>query len=99
MKRLVRRVAYTITFIAASVIGGWWLGKTLSSFSFEMPYWLDVTIRAGMHLAGAPDPLDPEDIETFGLLSLWFACCVAVAAVLGIALFLSRRNLKKRRAR
>ncbi|SEJ41175.1 hypothetical protein [Paraburkholderia diazotrophica] len=99
MKRLLRRVAYSLAFAAASVIGGWWLGKAISSFSFEMPYWLDVMIRAGMRLAGAPDPLEPEDIETFGLMALWLACCIVVAALLGIALFLLRRDLKKRHVR
>lgn len=51
-----------------------------------------------MHAAGAPDPLDPEIIEIFGLMTLFVACCIVVASALGIALFLLRRYLKKRRA-
>jgi ABC-type multidrug transport system fused ATPase/permease subunit len=98
MKRLFRRAVSLIAFITASVVGGWWMGKALSSFSFEIPYWLDVAIRAGMHLAGIPDPLDPEDIETIGLFALWLAYSLVVAAILGGALFQLRRYLKKRRA-
>ncbi|MFP6561186.1 hypothetical protein WJ542_23190 [Paraburkholderia sp. B3] len=98
MNRLLRRAAYLIAFIAASVVGGWWIGKALSSFSFEMPYWLDVTIRAGMHLTGMHDPLNPEDIETIGLFALWLIYSLVVAAMLGIVLSGLRRYLKKRRA-
>ncbi|TCG09512.1 hypothetical protein BZM27_04725 [Paraburkholderia steynii] len=54
-------------------------------------------IKMGMHLAGATDPLDPEDIETFGLFVLFFAYCVAVATLLWIALRLSRRRMNGRR--
>ena len=51
-----------------------------------------------MHVAGAPDPLDPEIIEIFGLMTLFIACCIVVSIVLGIGLFVLRRYLKKRRA-
>ncbi len=98
MKRATLRVSYVIAFIAASVFGGWWLGKLTSSFSFEMPLWLASTIESGMYLAGATDPLDPEDVETFGLISLSFAYCIVVAALLGIDLLVWRRYRKKRRA-
>lgn len=98
MKRLMHRVAYVIVFFAASVFGGWWLGKFISSFPFEFPLWLLETIEAGMHVAGAPDPLDPEIIEIFGLMTLFIACCIVVSIVLGIGLFVLRRYLKKRRA-
>jgi hypothetical protein len=98
MKRSILRATYVIAFIVGSVYGGWWIGELTSSISFEMPLWLAYTIEAGMHLAGAPDPLDPEIIETFGLMLLWLAYSILVAIVLGIGLFLLRRYLKKRRA-
>jgi hypothetical protein len=99
MKRLTWRVTGVIAYIAASIVGGWGLGKTFSALEFEIPFWLDVTIRAGMHMAGARDPLDPEDIETFGLFTLWLAYSLLVAVVLGIVLFLVRRYRETHRAR
>jgi hypothetical protein len=98
MKRALSRLICAPVFIAASIVGGWWLGRLTSSFSFEMPLWLVSTIKAGMHLAGANDPLDPENIETFGLFALWFTYSVVVAVMLWIALRLLRRYWKKRRA-
>ena len=99
MKRSILRATYVIAFIVASLYGGWWIGELTSSISFEMPLWLAYTIEAGMHLAGAPDPLDPEIIEIFGLILLWLAYSILVVAIaLGICLFLLRRYLKKRRA-
>lgn len=97
MKRTALRLIGAIAFIVASVVGGWCLGWLTSSFSFEMPVWLAAAIKMGMHLAGATDPLDPEDIETFGLFVLFFAYCVAVATLLWIALRLSRRRMNGRR--
>jgi hypothetical protein len=98
MKRSILHATYAVALIAASLYGGWWLGKFISSFPFEFPLWLLEMIEAGMHAAGAPDPLDPEIIEIFGLMTLFVACCIVVAIALGIALFLLRRYLKKRRA-
>jgi hypothetical protein len=98
MKRAMLRAAYVIAFIAASIFGGWWLGKLISQFSFEMPDWLATTIETAMYGAGATDPLDPEDIETFGLMALFLACCIGGAIVLAIALWGWRQYRKKRRA-
>ncbi|NIF53008.1 hypothetical protein [Burkholderia sp. Ax-1724] len=97
MKRIVWCTACVLAFLGASVAGGWWLGELLSPFSFDMPYWLDVTIRAGMHLVGVPDPLDPDDIETIGLFLLFLTYCIVVAVVLSSALFMLKRHLKKHR--
>ena len=98
MKQALSRLVGALAFIVISIFGGWWLGRLTSSFSFEMPLWLVSTIKAGMHLAGASDPLDPEDIETFGLFALLFAYSIAVAIVLWIALRLLRRYREKWRA-
>jgi hypothetical protein len=97
MKRAIQRLTFALVFIAASIVGGWWLGRLTSSLSFEMPLWLASIIKAGMHIAGATDPLDPEDVETFGLFALFLAYCVAVSIVLAIALLLLRRHLNARR--
>ncbi|MEM5367313.1 hypothetical protein V4C53_14905 [Paraburkholderia azotifigens] len=97
MKRAIQRLTFALSFIGASVVGGWWLGRLTSSLSFEMPLWLESTIKAGMRLAGATDPLDLEDIETFGLFALFFAYCIAVATVLAIALLLLRQHPGRRR--
>ncbi|MCC8395897.1 hypothetical protein LJ656_25250 [Paraburkholderia sp. MMS20-SJTR3] len=99
MKRIIQRGACGLAFVVASLVGGWWLGEILSSFSFAMPYWLDVAIRAAMHMAGEPDPLDPEDIETIGLVLLFVTYCIVVAVVLASALRLVRGYLGKRLAR
>ncbi|WP_118180215.1 hypothetical protein [Paraburkholderia phosphatilytica] len=99
MKRAFQRTVSTLAFIAASIVGGWWLGKFISMFSFEMPIWLAIAIKAVMHLAGATDPIDPDDIELLGLFGLFLACCIVVAVVLAIALAAVRRYLKRRRAR
>ncbi|WP_118180214.1 hypothetical protein [Paraburkholderia phosphatilytica] len=97
MKRLIQRLIYALAFVSASVIGGWWLGRLLSPISFGMPLWLDIMIEAGMHLAGATDPLDPEDIELIGLFILFLAYCIIVGVVLAVALRTLRRYIKKRR--
>jgi hypothetical protein len=97
MKRILKRIGSGIPFLFLSFIGGWGLGAFISRFSFEMPYWLDVTIRAGMHIAGVPEPLDPDDIETIGLFCLLLACWVVSAAVLGGAWTLVVRHVRKRR--
>jgi hypothetical protein len=97
MKRMILRLIYALAFVSASVIGGWWLGELLSPFSFEMPLWLKITIKGGMHLGGMPDPPDPEDIQLIGLFILFLAYCVVVGVVLAVALRSLRRYIKKRR--
>jgi hypothetical protein len=96
MKRQLRSIAYALAFVFASFVGGWCLGAFICRFSFEMPYWLDVSIRALLHLAGQQEPLDPGDIETMGLLALFLACWLAVAVVLGAGLRVLRGTLRKR---
>jgi len=80
-----------LTFLDAYLSGAF-----ICRFSFEMPYWLDVSIRELLHLAGQQEPLDPGDIETMGLLALFLACCLAVAIVLGASLRVLRGKLRKR---
>lgn len=54
----------------------------------------DVAIRFGLHLSGAPDPLDPEATEVIGLFALWFTYSIVVGVCLMTMFVLWKRLVK-----
>lgn len=97
MKVAFCRVVYIIGLIAASCIGGWYLGALISRSPFWMPEWLFKAIAAVVKLSGVRGLYNEDDIETIALTCLLLVCWVIVAILLCIVSISVARGLKKRR--
>ena len=96
MKAVHFRIAYALGFIAATCIGGWYLGAFISRLPFWIPSWLFEAIHAALKLSGQNKIDNEDDIETLGLICLLVACCAVVALVLRIASILIGRYVRRR---
>lgn len=96
MKAAPFRIAYAVTFIAASCIGGWYLGAFISRLPFWIPSWLFKAIHTALKLGGLNRIDNEDDIETLGLVCLLIASIALVALLLRIASILIGPYVRRR---
>jgi hypothetical protein len=82
MKPLALRLAYVAGFIAASCIGGFYLGAGVSRTPFWIPEWLFHSIHVAAQSSGLDKIDNEDDIEVLCDAALWITCSVVVALVL-----------------
>ena len=97
MKSVSLRIAYVVGFIAASCIGGFYLGAFISRFPFWVPGWLFYPVHAALQL-GSLNEIDSDDgIEVLCDTFLWIAASSVVALALRLASALIRRHVRRQR--
>ncbi|CAG4921681.1 hypothetical protein R52603_05162 [Paraburkholderia saeva] len=96
MKRRLQRIASVLAYVAASLIGGWFLGAFISHTSRWIPEWLWNAIRDAVRASGIEALRDEDDIEMLCIFALTIASWLTVALVLGIAWF-AVASIRKRR--
>lgn len=99
MKAVVLRIAYALGFIAASCIGGWYLGAFISRSSLWMPQWLWDAVAAAVKASGITSLYDEDEVESLCLTCLFIACWASVALVLGVVWILIARYMQRRRSK
>lgn len=81
----MKKALYVFANIVVAVVLGWMLAHFVAGLSYEMPFWLDRAIRAGIGATGATSLDNTDDIETIAIIGI-FAACVALVG-LALAFF------------
>lgn len=93
----MKKAAFVLANLAVAIVGGWWLAQFIATLPYEMPQWLDASIRAGIRITGSA-PLDnTDDIETIAAIVFFVACSALVGLILAGINIAVRRCLARRR--
>ncbi len=105
MKKIIVKLVFLVAFIAASVIGGWFLWQVPELIPCgnisdiwpcsDMPYPVDMFIRFYLSVAERDDLANPDDMEVLSALLYWLIATLLV----GLLIYLGKRTLQRYLAR
>jgi hypothetical protein len=72
---------------AIAIVGGWYLAHAIADCFCNMPFFLDMSLRAALRFTGNGELDNPNDLETLALLWLLVTCVMLVAGVLACGHF------------
>lgn len=81
-KSFVKRILRYVTWGTASAIGGWQLTYVIAALPFNMPVFVETSIRFCLFVTGAEYLGNPEDMATLALLFYWAISTLFVGALL-----------------
>lgn len=109
MKKIVVKLVFFIAFIAASVIGGWFLWQVPDLIPCgnitdiwpcsDMPYPVDMFIRFCLSITGHDDLANPDDMEVLSALLYWLIATLLVGLLIYLGKRVLQRYLAKRKSR
>jgi len=97
MKRWLPRIASMLAYVAASLVGGWFLGAFISHTALWIPEWLWNAMRDTVRATSVVGLYNEDDVETLCLVALTIASWLTVTLALGVAWFAVACYVRKRR--
>ncbi len=87
MTQLLSGILWLSAGAVIAIVGGWYLAHAIADCFCNMPFFLDMSLRAALRFTGNGELDNPNDLETLALLWLLVTCVMLVAGVLACGRF------------